>query len=295
MLPGPLVTVITPSLNQGRFIEETIRSVLAQEYTPLEHRIYDGGSIDDTPTVLGRYRDRVHAVIAADGGQAEAVNRGLREARGEIVGWLNSDDVYLPGAVSAAVAYLIEHPACAMVYGNGYHIDAAGKRLDEYPTAAISTLRDRCGICQPTVFMRREAVAAVGYLDPDLHYCLDYDLWLRLAARYEIGRILNFLACARLHAGCKTVAHRLPAMRETVHMTRRRLGATPLAYVNGYANLLVEQLATRHTLPFLLRRILVVTLTVAFALRYRGKLTYDDLRVLNAMRTSAAARAPHAG
>jgi glycosyltransferase involved in cell wall biosynthesis len=255
MVSPPLVTIITPSLNQGRFIEGTIRSVLAQNYTPVEHRIYDAGSTDETPAILARYRDRVQAVIAPDRGQADAVNRGFREAQGEIVGWLNSDDVYLPGAISTAVAYLMAHPACAMVYGNGYHIDAQGNRLDDYPTGPIVGLRDRCGICQPTTFMRLETVAAVGYLDSELHYCMDYDLWLRLAARYEVGQIPAYLACTRLHADCKTVADRFPMMRETVLMTYHRLGATPLFYLYGYANLLVtERLATRRRLPTPMRR-----------------------------------------
>jgi glycosyltransferase involved in cell wall biosynthesis len=287
MVSSPLVTIITPSLNQGQFVEDTIRSVLAQDYTPVEHRIYDAGSTDETPAILARYRDRVQAVIAPDRGQADAVNRGFREAQGGILGWLNSDDVYLPGAVSTAVAYLMAHPACAMVYGNGYHIDTHGNRLDDYPTEPVSRLRDRCGICQPTAFMRREAVAAVGYLDSELHYCMDYDLWLRLAARYEIGQIPAYLACTRLHADCKTVADRLPVMRETVLMTHRRLGATPLIYINGYANLLVERLATRHSLPTRMRRVLLVALMGALALRYHRRLSRRDLRALALLRNNA--------
>lgn len=283
----PLVTIITPSLNQGRFIEETIQSVLAQDYAPIEYRVYDGGSSDETPAILARYRDRLQAVIARDRGQADAVNRGFREARGEVVGWLNSDDLYLPGAISAAVEYLTDNPECAMVYGNGYHIDAAGHRIESYPTEPAARLRDGCGICQPTAFIRRAAVTAVGYLDPELHYCMDYDLWLRLAARYEIGQISTYLASTRLHPDCKTLAHRLPVMREIVHMTHRRLGATPLLYLNSYANLLVEELASRRALPLWLRRGFVAALTGALVVRYHRRLSNTDLRALALLRKNA--------
>src|SRR5688572_3449685 len=122
----PLVSIVTPSLNQGRFIEDTVKSVLGQDYSPIEYLVVDGGSTDGTLAVLRRYDGALRLISEPDSGQAAAINKGLRATSGEILGWLNSDDVYEPSAVSAAVAYLREHPETAMVYGDASHIDAAG-------------------------------------------------------------------------------------------------------------------------------------------------------------------------
>lgn len=273
----PLVTVVTPSLNQGPFIEDTIRSVIEQRYEPIEYCIYDGGSTDETQRILRRYRERVRIVIAADGGQADAINRGFRSARGEIVAWLNSDDVYLPGAIASAVSYLRAHPSCAMVYGDAYYIDASGQRLGRYPTGPVAGLAEGCCICQPATFMRRDAVSAVGYLDPSLRFCMDYDLWLRLAGGYQVDHLPRLLACSRLHPGAKTIAHQLDFHREVVRMTHRRLGAAPIPWLYGYAGLLVEQ--RLGTLPTTARALASVLVTGGLAVRYHRRLRRSDLRL----------------
>lgn len=123
----PLVSIVTPSYNQGRYIEKTIRSVLNQDYPDLEYIVVDGGSTDHTLDILRKYEGRIRWVSERDGGQSEAVNKGFRMSRGEILGWLNSDDTYCPGAVRQAVTFLMEHPSVAMVYGDGYEIDEQGK------------------------------------------------------------------------------------------------------------------------------------------------------------------------
>ncbi len=278
----PLVTIITPSLNQGRFIEATIRSVFEQDYDAIEHRIYDGGSTDETVAILERYRDRLQIVSGPDGGQAAAINRGLGEARGEIVAWLNSDDVYLPGAVSAAVAYLAGHPACAAVYGEAVYINAAGEIIGRYPTGPVSRLREGCYICQPAMFMRRSAVAAVGYLDPQLRFCMDYDLWLRLASRYPIAHITADLAGSRLHRTAKTVSQQLAFHREVVGMTCRRLGAAPLSWLYGYAELLIRDRLARDPSGGgrIAVRLLATALSAALAARYHRRLDRADVRLM---------------
>jgi|MudIll2142460700_1097286.scaffolds.fasta_scaffold39763_3 hypothetical protein len=273
-----LVTIVTPSFNQGAFIGHTIRSVLSQDYGAIEYLVYDAGSTDNTHEVLRSYQARIRTIVAADGGQADAINRGFRSARGEIVAWLNSDDLYLPGAVASAVAYLGDHPQCAMVYGDAYYVDAAGQRIGRYPTGPVSRLAEGCYICQPATFMRREAVAAVGYLDASLQFCMDYDLWLRLASRYAVEYLPIPLACSRLHPGAKTVAQQLAFHREVVRMTCRRLGAAPLPWLYGYADLLVgRQLGQSLRGP---RALAAALLTLALALRYHRRLRASDLRVL---------------
>ena len=131
---GPLVTVVTPSFNQGRFIRETIESVLSQDYPNLEYMVIDGGSTDDTLSILKSYQDRFAWVSEPDRGQAHAINKGWRCAKGEILAWLNSDDIYQPGAIRTAVEYFIHNQQVGMVYGEAYHVDESGQPIDRYPT-----------------------------------------------------------------------------------------------------------------------------------------------------------------
>lgn len=273
-----LVTIITPSFNQGPFIEQTIRSVLDQDYAPIEYLVFDAGSTDGTAQVLARYGDRLRAVVEPDHGQADAINRGLRRARGEIVAWLNSDDVYLPGAITTAVRYLTDHPQHAMVYGEARYIDAAGSFLAPYPTQPVARLTEGCYICQPATFMRRQAVATVGYLDTSLHYCMDYDLWLRLARDFAAGYIARPLACSRLHADAKTVAQQLAFHREVVEMTHRRLGATPLPWLYGYASRLVSRRWPRAGVP--VHQLASALALCALATRYHRRFGRDDAALL---------------
>lgn len=274
----PTVTIVTPSLNQARFIERTILSVLEQDYEPIEYVVRDGGSTDGTAAILKRYADRVRVVVEPDAGQADAIDRGLREARGDVVAWLNSDDVYEPGAVATAVEYLRTHPECALVYGDASYIDADGQRIGRYPTGAPTGLSAGCVVCQPAAFMRRDAVAAVGFLDTRLQFCMDYDLWLRLRARRPVAHLPVLLAGSRLHAGAKSAASRLAFMREVVQMTHARLGRAPLFYLYAYANLLVCERLGGEEPPRALRRAASLATAGALALRYHRRLSLRELR-----------------
>ena len=169
---APLVTVVTPSFNHGRFMRETIESVLTQSYPRIEYLVMDGGSTDETVKILESYGDRVAWVSERDRGQTDAINKGWRRGRGAILAYLNSDDTYLPGAVEKAVAGLRAHPDAGAVYGEGYHVDESGRVIERYPTEPfdLTRLPQTCFICQPTVFLRRELVERVGYLDESLRY-----------------------------------------------------------------------------------------------------------------------------
>jgi len=212
-VPGmewPLVSIVTPSLNQGRYLPETIESVLSQDYPNLEYVVMDGGSTDDTVEILQDYsrRDaRMRFVSEPDRGQSHALNKALRLANGDIAGWLNSDDTYRTGAVSLAVEALREHPDWALVYGNAYYINEFSQVIDRYPVDPCSEgmLFRVNTICQPAAFFRRSAVNRLGGVDENLHFCMDYDLWIRIAQQYPIGHIRNILADARLHPDCKNV------------------------------------------------------------------------------------------
>lgn len=235
---APLVSVVTPCLNSARFIEETIASVLAQDYPNIEYLVMDGGSNDGTLDILDRYAGRLHYCSRKDGGQADAVNQGFAGARGEICAFLNADDTYMPGAMARAVEEFARHPEAAVIYGEAWYVDESGRRAGRYPVEEFDAARleRRCYICQPAAFIRREALAECGGLDAGLHYALDYDLWIRLARRHALVKIDAVLANSRLHAGAKTVASQAEAMHETIEVLRRHYGYAPYNWVYGYAH-----------------------------------------------------------
>lgn len=203
----PLVSIVTPSYRQGRFLRGAIDSVLSQDHSPIEYCVMDGGSDDGTLEVLRAYEGRLAWESRRDGGQAEAVNRGWAHSRGEILGWLNSDDRYTPGAVSRAVAYLQGHPEVDGVYGEGLRQAPDGTALGRYPTSPridASAIKLPCRINQPTVFLRREAVWRLGGLREHLYMALDYDLWIRLLMRGRLGYIPEAQAVCLEHPDTKS-------------------------------------------------------------------------------------------
>ncbi len=248
----PLVSIVTPSFNSAPFLRECIESVLAQDYPNIEYIVMDGGSTDGTPAILERYRDRVARIHSApDFGQAQAINRGLSGAQGDIVAFLNADDAYLPHAVGQAVRAFAAHPGAAVVYGNAYHVAESGSTIAPYPTQEFdrASLARSCYICQPAAFVRRTAFERVGAMNPALHYVLDYDLWLRLAAVGSFVRIEPFLARSRVHAGSKSVSDRRAFYNEVFAMLRSHYGYVPYEWVQGYASYLVERRDQFFTKP----------------------------------------------
>ncbi|HEY3344734.1 MAG TPA: glycosyltransferase family 2 protein [Anaerolineaceae bacterium] len=206
----PLVTIVTPSYNQGRFIERTICSVLGQDYPSLEYWVIDGGSTDDTPTILERYSDRLTGWVAEkDQGQTDAINKGFARARGKYLAWLNSDDVYQPGVVSEAVSYLETHPDVGLVYGDANFIDENDRVIGRFPARQTDLARLRRGyvhIPQQSAFFRADLWHAVGPLDPSFYFAMDYDLWVRLARVTQLRYLRRVWANFRLHTDAKTVA-----------------------------------------------------------------------------------------
>ena len=277
----PLVTVVTPSLNHGRFIRDTIESVLSQGHPRVEYLVMDGGSTDETLTILASYGDRLAWVSEPDGGQTQAINKGWRRARGSIIAYLNSDDTYLPGAIEKAVAGLCAHPDAAAVYGEGYHVDEAGRVIERYPTEPFDPARlgQTCFICQPTVFLRRDVVERLGYLDESRRYCMDYDLWIRLARVSRFVYLAEYLAHTRVHAETKTTEHRLPVHAEILDTVHHHFGHLTSQWVYGYA-LAVLHAHRRQTwwanLSFVYRLIGVSAATFA---RYRSPIPRSEWRL----------------
>lgn len=232
-VPLPTISLVTPSLNQGRFLRETIESVLSQDCPRLEYFVQDGGSTDGTLDLLAEYAGRVPFVSEPDRGQADAINRALRRARGEVLGYLNSDDLLRPGALRAVGEKFAAHPDVLFVWGRAAYIDAEGKVVAPYLVRpeALSRLADSCFIAQPAAFFRRRVWDEVGEFDETLHHAMDYDYWLRIAERFgpSCGRFLDReLAGARMHGGAKTVAGWDRALDEIFDLLKRRAGYVSL-------------------------------------------------------------------
>jgi glycosyltransferase involved in cell wall biosynthesis len=273
------VTVVTPSLNHGRFIRETIESVLAQTYPALEYLVVDGGSTDETVSVLKDYGDRLRWVSEPDAGQAAAVNKGWRQGRGAILAYLNADDTYLPRAVERAVTAFGAHPAADVVYGEGHHVDAEGRVLARYPTEPFrrERLAETCFICQPAAFVRRRAVERVGYLDEALHYCMDYDLWIRLAGGAAFVHLPDYLAASRLHADTKTLGQRARAHEEIIRTVHRHFGYVAPAWVYSHARAVLG--SPGEPTPWSRARFVARLLAIGAAtlVRYNGGLSVGEL------------------
>jgi glycosyltransferase involved in cell wall biosynthesis len=206
----PLVSIVTPSFNQGRFLEHTIRSVLEQDYPRIEYIIFDGGSTDNSIEIIEHYSDRISYWISEpDKGQTDAINKGFTRAKGDILAWLNSDDVYRPSAISEVVTFLQDHPEIGMVYGDADYINGDGDIIGRFPAAQTDYRRLLQGyvhIPQQTSFFRSRLWRMVGPLDASFYFAMDYDLWVRIAAVTPIHYHPRTWAAFRLHGEAKSLA-----------------------------------------------------------------------------------------
>ena len=208
---SPLVSIITPSFNQARYLEATIQSVLEQDYPRIEYIIVDGGSTDGSVNVIKKYAGRLAWWVSEqDKGQTDAINKGFNRASGEILAWLNSDDTYNPGAVSAAVKYLTENPDVAMIYADCNYINEQGGVIGKFNSAQTDHRRLREGyvhIPQQTMFFRANYWKELGPLDPSFYFAMDYDLWTRIASRAPIKYLAGQTwANFRIHTSGKTTS-----------------------------------------------------------------------------------------
>jgi len=260
------VSILTPSFNQGQFIERTLQSVIDQKTqgVVIEHFVIDGGSKDETIEILRRYGDLVRWISEKDEGQTAAINKGISGSSGEIIGWLNSDDIYYPGAIQRAVDYFMSHPEVDVIYGRADHIDLDDKAFEEYPTEpwSLERLKERCFICQPALFFRRRVVGRHGFLDETLNYCMDYEYWLRLGDGDCCFVFINEkFAGSRLYPDNKTLGARVQVHKEINCMLKQKLGKVPDRWLLNYAHAVTEEKINRSIAP---RWFLIKLLFTAF-------------------------------
>jgi glycosyltransferase involved in cell wall biosynthesis len=207
------VSVITPSYNQAQFVEETILSVLNQDYLDVEYIVMDGGSTDGTVDILEKYSDRITWKSEKDSGQSDAINKGLRVATGEIVAFLNSDDTYEPQAISRVAEFFQNNPEKKWVFGRCRIIDESGREIRKPITwyknlllrnYSYGKLLAENFISQPATFWRKELLSEIGYMNKTEHLLMDYEYWLRIGQRYCPGLLDEYLANFRFYAGSKT-------------------------------------------------------------------------------------------
>lgn len=243
------VSIVTPSFEQGRFIERTLQSVALQSGAEIEHVVFDGGSRDETVDTLKRWTGRIKWWSEPDRGQTHAVNKGIAATDGDIIGWLNSDDIYYPSAIARVVEFFAANPDVEIVYGLADHIDEDDHSFEAYPTEGwdFERLKSACFICQPAAFFRRSAVARYGMLDENLRYCMDYEFWLRLGkAGARFAYIEQKLAGSRLYATNKTLGSRVAVHSEINDVLKRLFGRVPDRWIWNYAAAVTEAEISRE-------------------------------------------------
>lgn len=203
----PKISIVTPSYNQGQFIEETIRSVLLQGYPNLEYIIIDGGSSDNSVEIIKKYEPWLaYWVSEPDNGQSDAINTGWKQSSGNIVAYLNSDDLYTRGAIAEAIKHLKSVPDCAVVHGQTMLTDDKGNDLYIWggPFDIFNAINCNNTIAQASVFIRRKALTDVGFLDTNLHLAMDYDLWIRIGVRHSFYFVPSIWSKFRHHNESKS-------------------------------------------------------------------------------------------
>jgi len=250
----PLISIVTPSYNQAQFLEETILSVVNQDYPNLEYIVIDGGSTDGSVDIIRKYTDQLaYWVSEEDKGQAHAINKGFAQARGEIFGWLNSDDFLLPGALAHVADTSRKHPRAVAWVGGCCRIDPNGRILSTVTPRALD--RDSLAdwgyggfFYQPSCLFAAEAWREIRSLDEHLRFALDLDLWLRLSTLGDFAPIPQIMSAAIVHEDAKTQAHRAAMHAETAVVQIR----------HGYQQIAMSRLASlleRPSVPTRIRRI----------------------------------------
>ncbi len=226
----PKVSIVTPSYNQGQYLEETIKSVLEQDYPNLEYIIIDGGSEDNSVEIIKRYAEKypfIQWVSEKDRGQSHAINKGFKKSTGDIVAWLNSDDVYEKNAIKNQISLLNQNPDVMLVYGDAIIEDEVTGIKEKFKSAEpfdyYRLIHVNHMIMQPTTFWRRELFDRIGYLDESLYYTMDWDFWIRTGKEHKILYNPQTIARAKDYKTTKTFSGGFPRLKE-IKMIQNKYG-----------------------------------------------------------------------
>ncbi len=206
-MPDPIISIITPSYNQGRYLEENIHSIAGQGYQGVEHIIIDGGSTDNSVDIIRQHAGKLtYWISEPDQGQTDAINKGLAVAKGDIITWINSDDLLMPDALEKVAAYFDKHPEAGLIHGQTVLFSESSSRVhggdkDDLPYRYLAGVP----FPQPSSFFTRKALELAGGLDPELHYGMDYDLFVRIALQFDLLKVEDVFSKYRLHDESKTM------------------------------------------------------------------------------------------
>ena len=298
---NPILSIVTPSYNQERFIEETIKSVISQEGDfNIDYIIVDGKSTDGSVEIIRKYDTLLKQgkwpvkcrginyrwVSEPDDGQSDAIAKGFRMAEGDVLAWLNSDDVYLSGTLQKVVNYFSNHTDAVFVYGNTYFIDEEGKVIGEALAEPFDFLKMavRTLFSQQSSFMKKKAYDDSGGLDTSLRYVMDYDLWVRMAKKYKLDCMPEFLALFRLQEKSKTVSsgEALAFSREYLMNIQKHYDWAPLNRVYGYCYSLAKDRlpkAVAGVAPLVV--IVALLITVVKYVRLNKGIRLEDIKMIN--------------
>ncbi len=285
----PMISVVTPSYNQAEFLEETILSVLNQNYPNLEYIIIDGGSTDGSVDIIKKYEKYIACWVSRkDNGQADAINKGFKMAKGDIFAWLNADDVYLPDVMSQVAEFFKTHSYAGMCYGKAYLTNEAGDVIGKYPTEPFlyKGLAQFNFIAQPSAFFRRDVYSVSGGLDLDLNYSMDYDLWIRIAGRCKVQYLPVFISTYRLHAGSKTVSDSgaLDIQKECLKTVMKYYNWAPPNRVYGYCyHILKRKMPSFIVKVKPLMIFLSVLISAAGYVLFNRGIRFEDIKMINSV------------
>lgn len=252
----PFVSIVMPSFNQAEFISRSIESVLTQDYPYLELIIADGVSSDNTIAQLQYYQQhdrRLRWFSEPDNGPAHAINKALKQTKGTIIGWLNSDDLYTQGAIYRAVEAFAKQPEKLMIYGKGQHINQCDEIIGDYPTKLPinfeKNFKKGCFICQPTVFFQRSLFIMLGSLNENLKTAFDFDYWLRAFCAFpeRIDHLPKVQAYSRLHNDCITLRMRRTVAFEGMQLLAHYFDTAPRHWLLSYINEWLNEESERNT------------------------------------------------